>query len=285
MTVWAEGAWNYTQANVKCRLTTTPSFTEALSRYPTAFRSKCCNQASVQIFWERVCLSLQDPTGAGISNRLAPGWRKFWALKRMLLPKRYSLNKRLKLFNATVAECVLWATESWTPRAAEIDKLRVTQKAMRRHIVGCPRSCDEQWIESLQRSTNRARHLTNAAGVREWAIEHYRRKWRWTGKVARLSVLEWARLVTTWRDSEWQACVNDWGSCRPMRPSRRRWMRFEDASRQYCREHGLVSWQRLAQDAADWQAHAEGFESWAVESRFNCDVDAVVWGPAPRGPH
>ena len=55
---------------------------------------------------------LEDPTGQEVEHRIACGRRKFWALKRLLLNRSYSLRKRLRLFNSTVTECALWGCES-----------------------------------------------------------------------------------------------------------------------------------------------------------------------------
>ena len=59
----------------------------------------------------------------------------------------YSLKKRLKLFDATITESVLWAAESWAPRAAELRRLQATQSAVLRHLVGCGRQEGEQWAD------------------------------------------------------------------------------------------------------------------------------------------
>ena len=52
-------------------------------------------------------LSLTDATKVEVTNRMASGWRSFWSLKRMLLNRRVSVHRRLKLFDATVGSCVL----------------------------------------------------------------------------------------------------------------------------------------------------------------------------------
>ena len=63
---------------------------------------------------------LDDVTKHDISNRITAGWRMFWGMKRILLSRRVSINRRLKLFESTVSSCVLWCSESWTPRAEEL---------------------------------------------------------------------------------------------------------------------------------------------------------------------
>ena len=133
-------------------------------------------------------LSLQDPTGCEIAHRVAAGWSKFWALKRLLTKKHLSLNKRLRLFNSTVAGTILWGAESWTPRVEELGRLRATQNAMLRRIVCSGRGEGEDWVDWIQRATHQARRIARDAGVKDWVHEHFMRKWRWAGHDARMPV-------------------------------------------------------------------------------------------------
>eukprot|EP00959_Pyramimonas_sp_CCMP1952_P436371 9137668-Pyramimonas_sp.AAC.1 len=62
----------------------------------------------LQVLDESECLevlgtsvSFTDPTKPEIDHRLALGWRKFWALKCLLLSPNVSVNRRLRLFDAT----------------------------------------------------------------------------------------------------------------------------------------------------------------------------------------
>ena len=103
----------------------------------------------------------------------------------------------------------------------------------------------------------------------EWVPEHFRRKWRWAARVANTKMTEWVYRVTDWRSSEWQTAVADWGMLRPRRPSRRRWMRFEDSLRQFCRDQGLGDWQRQAGDATAWQSLTADFVGWAATAQFD----------------
>ena len=81
-------------------------------------------------------LTLEDTTGNEMRNRIASGWRMFWSMKPLLLNGKVSAKKRLRLLNSTVAKCVLWSCQSWTPRVEELKRLRSTQRAMMWKIVG-----------------------------------------------------------------------------------------------------------------------------------------------------
>ena len=175
----------------------------------------------------------------------------------------------MRLFDSTVAECVLWGTESWTPRAEELRRMSVAQQTMLRRIVGSGRRKDEPWSDWIQRATGRARQVARSAAVKEWVPEHFRRKWNWAGKVARTPLTEWVYKVTSWRDSSWQAMANDLGALRPFRPSRRRWMRFEDCLRRFCSDSGLGDWQVKAGETEVWKELSADFMRWAAEAKFD----------------
>ena len=207
-------------------------------------------------------LSLQDPTGSEITHRIATGWSKFCALNKMLTRKNFSLNKRLKLFHSTVSGTVLWGAESWTPRVEELRRLRATQNAMLRRIVCCGRAEGEDWVEWAKRATRQARRLAQNVGAKEWVCEHFVKKWKWAGHLARMHASEWALLVTGWRDSSWQAAVRDrW--LRPARPSRRPWMKFEHILRRFCNHGGHGEWRDKSQERDAWRELETVFASWA----------------------
>ena len=206
-------------------------------------------------------LSLSDPSGCEIENRTGSAWRLFWGMSRLLLNRKCSLNKRLKLFSNTVTNCALWCAESWTPRQEELRELQSTERAMLRRIVGATRGADESWLDWLQRSTRKALDLASRMGLSEWGLLRYKKKWLWAGKVARQRGESWLHKVTFWRDSEWQRVVSTLPS-RPMRPSRRRWMKFEDCLRRFSDECGGLPWKEAALDEAHWQKSTELFGRW-----------------------
>ena len=132
-------------------------------------------------------LSMEDPTKAEIANRMAIGWRKFWALKRLLLNRKVSVKKRMRLFDSTVGNSVLYGTHAWTPREDELRKMRTTQNRMMRKICAKPHHPDQSWLEWVQRGTHKAKEVAAQAGVRDWVVAHATRKWSWAGHVMRRS--------------------------------------------------------------------------------------------------
>jgi hypothetical protein len=243
----------------KCKVQTnqTGSFRRGTFRIAEGF--------SVEILQEGQCLellgtvlSLTDVTGYEISHRVAVGWRKFWSMRQLLLNHTYSLKKRLKLFASTVSGTILWAAESWTPRAAELEKLRVTQNAMLRKIVNIKRAGEETYVEWLVRSTHKANDIAASVGISSWVHTHFMKKWNWAGHVARMPCDRWASKVTHWRD----AASGEFGMSLK-RPARRRWMKFEGPLRRWCALGGKENWQTFAANREAWQAVAPDFARWA----------------------
>ena len=203
-------------------------------------------------------LHLTDPTGREIRNRVAAGWKSFWSMSRLLTNRKVSLTQRLKVFDGSVANSVLWCTESWTPREEELRLLETTRRAMLRRMAAVRRCIDETWLDWIQRATHTALAAAERAGVRCWKFTHFMRKWLWAGHVARRPSCSWLIKITEWRDSSWQRTVDGLAE-RPRRPSKRRWMRFEDRLRQYTDALGGETWMKKAQDREAWTEQAVFF--------------------------
>ena len=68
----------------------------------------------------------------------------------------------------------------------------------------------------------------------------------------------WVPKTTCWRDSDWTKAMEDC-SWRPRRPTRRRWMKWEDSIRKFVAESSIASWSDIANDRTMWSSMAEGF--------------------------
>jgi hypothetical protein len=185
-------------------------------------------------------------------------------MKALLLNHGASIRKRLRFFDSTVGSCVLWCASSWTPRVEELRLLQTAKRAMLRRIVGQKRAPDKDFLSWVQRVTHKAESAAASAGVRDWIREHGRMKWQWAGHVARRPADSWLWRVTPWRDAEWQALANQGGASRPLRPSTRRWVKWEDSLRRYCSEKSLGSWLTLSSSRDTWAGYAEAFAEWSM---------------------
>ena len=167
--------------------------------------------------------SLHD---AEIGNRMTQAWKKFMASKKELCCKFYPLKDRLKLFQATVTPCALYASGTWTMTQTRERIVRSTQRKMLRLILGTGRrkivrvmldsdssNSDselpesestesemsvEPWTEWITRVTHTAELAAAKAGVRDWVVDQRRRKWQWAGHIARRSDGRWGRKVLDW---------------------------------------------------------------------------------------
>jgi hypothetical protein len=211
-------------------------------------------------------LALQDPTECEVRNRIASGWRLFWGMRPLLLNYKSSLNRRLRLFDATVGSCVLWCAQSWSPRVEELRLLKTARRAMLRRIVSSSRMPEEEYIHWIRRVTGKAEMEARRAHVRDWCQAHHALKWSWAGHVARRPTSTWVWRTTTWRDSMWQSLAVDGGWSRPLRPSRRRWTKWEDPLRRYCAQEGADPWTTMAERRDDWAARSDSFATWAAHA-------------------
>ena len=142
---------------------------------------------------------------------------------------------------------------------------------MLRRMPGVRRAAAGSWAERIKRATVKARGLAAESGVRDWADLHHERKWSWAGHVARRPCSAITYRVTSWRDAAWSALASENGLRIPLRPSRRRWMKFEAALQKYCTVAGLGRWVDLAEERQAWAEEAENFSRWAL--RHNDDDD------------
>ena len=80
-----------------------------------------------------------------------------------------------------MSSCVLWCSESWTPRVEEIRRLTTAYRAMLRRVVGTARAPEEDYLNWISRVTHKAERLAQNAGVRNWVNAHCLSKWSWGG--------------------------------------------------------------------------------------------------------
>jgi hypothetical protein len=204
-------------------------------------------------------LTLTDVSANALEHRVAAGWKSFWSMKRLLLNRKISLRRRLRLFDRTVSSCVLWGCQSWTPRVGELRSLEVTRRAMLRRIVHSGRAPEEEWIEWIRRVTQKAIELARTSGVRDWVKAHAASKWSWAGHVMWRPATSWVWRVTTWRDSDWNNLMSEFGGNRLVRPSRRRYMKWEYSLWCYCATQGIGNWKAHAADRNAWHKEVERF--------------------------
>ena len=154
-----------------------------------------------------------------LRQRIRGGWAKFMQHKHELTGKHYSLNCRLRLFDAVISPTILYGSECWTITKHLEDVLRTTQRKMlrlilgrRRRIVeaqnqdgtssggdvqsntsekdlpGTPDSEDEHvelesWVDWIRRVTHDAEATLKQLKIKTWVEQARTRKWRWASNV------------------------------------------------------------------------------------------------------
>ena len=171
------------------------------------------------------------------------------------------------MFDSTVCSCVLWCAQSWTLRVEKVHKLRTVQRSMLRKILAARRAPNEDYFQYLCRVTSRAEIAAKAAGVRDCVETASRYKWGWAGHVARRPLETWVWQTTAWRDSVWQLAANEMGSSRLKRPSKRRWMKWENVLQRFCSSLGIHCWLSLAADRDGWADKADAFVKWSLSQQ------------------
>ena len=126
--------------------------------------------------------------------------------------------------------------------------LHLRESMLRKIVLSC-RYDGEEWVEWIVRATHRALGWGDWVGVRDWRFLHFQKKWSWAGHVVRRSAEALVYRVTTWRDSAWLKLCKQYGHVREMRPSIRRWMKWEDVLRRYCTARSLAIWTEVEQRA------------------------------------
>ena len=125
---------------------------------------------------------------AEVENWIACAWRRFMSLREELTIRRYSLRKRMKLFDTTVAATMLYGCAAWTLTKDMKSKIRRTQRKMLRMMLRSRRRVTERnedgvtvesWVDWIKRATHSAEEHMNNFGVRDWVATQREAKRKW----------------------------------------------------------------------------------------------------------
>ena len=157
---------------------------------------------------------------------------KFGNLGFIFRDQELPTSLKKQVFNQCIVPVLSYGAETWTTTKKLEKKLRVTERAMERILIGVTRR-DKVTNQNLRMKTN----------VRDIIREIKTKKWRWAGHLARQCANRWTLKVTNWTP---RTCVRRKG-----RPSRR----WSDE----LKEHAGVTWQRKAQNRLRWKIDEEAF--------------------------
>ena len=171
-----------------------------------------CGDCDVQVLQEGEAekylgrtLSVDEPRRVEFENRLAMGWAAFFKLKGALCNRLVSLRERLKLFEACVSPCVLYACGTWTMTEDMSRKLRVTRRKMLRWMIKPSRRIDEEWPEYVQRATNLCEDIASNSGCKDWNTVQNTRKHALAAKCFLCNDKRWSKRLLHWKP--WFRCV------------------------------------------------------------------------------
>ena len=182
-------------------------------------------------------ITLDNDTPAEVARRIQLAWVKFGKLSIVFRDENLPLSLKTQLFDQCIIPVLSYGSETWTTTKKLEKKLRVTERAMERIMVGITRK-DRVRNEDLRNKTN----------VRDIIQEIKTKKWRWAGHLARRCDNRWTHKITEWTPRE---------QTRRRGRQSRRWM--DDI-----REFGGVTWMRNAQDRGKWKVDEEAFlQQWS----------------------
>jgi hypothetical protein len=144
---------------------------------------------------------------AEVDHRIACAWRRFMTLHEELTGKQYSLNKRMKLFDATVTATMLYGSACWVLTKDLESKIRRTQRKMlrmmmrsgRKTIKGDMEDTLEPWVEWIRRVTHQAEDYMKQLNLPDWIEAHHSAKLRWYKELHTNSRDTWAYWSLCWQ--------------------------------------------------------------------------------------
>ena len=234
--------------------------------------------------------SFYEYQGTELKNRIRAGWAKFMLNKQELTSKSYSLNDRLRLFDAVVSPTVLYAAGAWNLTKDQERLLQKTQRKMLRMILGHGRrrqpvsqdslsdSCDvdsdveviaeeqegsisdteglEPWGDWIRRVTHYIEAVANKLDMKSWVMRARGQKWDLAGKACRNNPARWTHRLINWDPSlDFDGLI-----CRARRIRAHPKLRWaDDLSRYMAACHGSNDWRHMAKLCGTWEANRQEF--------------------------
>ena len=230
-------------------------------------------------------LRLDAPDDVEVQNRINLAWRRFMSLRQELCNKGFRLQCRLRLFNATVSQTLLYGAGTWTLNAEREAKLRTAQRRMIRSMLQRPRRREEeieetslqrhgqeegseeesteevaeeeegealeQWHDWCKRVTKEAAKEMQKAGVEDWAVSAKRKIWTLAGHISRRDDGRWSEAMLGWQPEAGQ---------RPVARPFKRWVEDINKFVQLVEPNGEPeAWRFLAAHRPTWKAMEDAF--------------------------
>lgn len=167
----------------------------------------------------------QQGLAGEISRRIKAAWHIFNSISEVL-KKLTDSTRRAQLFNSTVLPALLYGCQTWTLTNKQADRLRTTQRAMERRVLGVT-MWDCRRNEDIRAETR----------FRDPVQEATKLKLKWSGHVA-------------WRnDNWWTLDATKWN---PKKKPRKDWGRPTRWDQLVVKKIGS-NWVEAAQDRSEWR--------------------------------
>ncbi|MCJ3464060.1 hypothetical protein LNY58_26610, partial [Klebsiella pneumoniae] len=142
------------------------------------------------------------------------------------------LSLKRKVFNHCILPVLTYSAETWRIAKKLEMKLRSTQRAMERKMIGV-----------TLRDKKRAEWIREQTGVADIILSIKRKKWTWAGHVMRR------------KDNRWTVRATEWIPREGKRNRGRQKVRWSDEIKKFAG----IKWNQLAQDRVDWRSLGEAF--------------------------
>lgn len=131
-------------------------------------------------------ISFMNKQKKELERRVTCGWRKYWALSK-ILKGNYSTNIKAGIFDACVTPTITYGSQTWALTNSDNQLLQVAQRKMERSMLGVTIK-DKIRNEDLRKRSKMA----------DISIKCSKQKWRWAGHVARMNDNRWTKRTTEW---------------------------------------------------------------------------------------
>lgn len=135
------------------------------------------------------CIKLgKENQTAEIKRRVRLTWAAAGKLSHVLRNRTIPINLKRKVFNTCLLPVMTYGMETMTLTVKSANKLRTTQRAIERTMLGIGLR-DHITNENIRQRTKVEDVITRIAHL----------KWSWVGHVARQDDLRWSRRIVQWR--------------------------------------------------------------------------------------
>ncbi|PIK56634.1 endonuclease-reverse transcriptase [Apostichopus japonicus] len=132
-------------------------------------------------------ISLNNETPGEVNRRIQLACFKFGKLSFIFRDQDFPTSLKKQVFNQCIIPVLSYGAETWTTTTKLEKKLRVTDRAMERIMIGVTRR-DSVTNQNLREKTN----------VQDIIQEIKVNKWRWAGHLARQHDNRWTKKITNW---------------------------------------------------------------------------------------